>query len=308
MIRWYPPPWRARYGGEITALLEDQYATAGGVPLRQRLGLARGGLAERARAAGLIGSGSGPERVRAGSVLVLCGWALFLVAGAVFGKFADNWWAGTPAVDRLPASASYTTIAVLGVVGCAIVAAAGLVALPSFVRLVQAGRWHTVRHAVRRAVLATATTALLVTGGLAWAHHLSRHARNGGLVAYSIAFVVIGLGAFLTIGCATAAAVAVARRTEMPGRVLRALGVMALGLSAVMVLLFAAFVTWWATQAAYAPAVLLNGIGNGFPFTSSTVPPTLVVAGLMMLLGLALATGGAVRIARSIGGPGRAAA
>jgi hypothetical protein len=100
----------------------------------------------------------------------------------------------------------------------------------------------------------------------------------------------------------------VARRTEMPGRVLRALGVMALGLSAVMVLLFAAFVTWWATQAAYAPAVLLNGIGNGFPFTSSTVPPTLVVAGLMMLLGLALATGGAVRIARSIGGPGRAAA
>src|SRR5258708_10634684 len=165
MMRWNPPAWRARYGGEVTALLQDQYATAGGVPLRERWGLVRGGLAERARAAGLIGSGSGPERVRAGSVLVLCGWALFVVAGAVFGKFADNWWAGTPAVDRWPASASYTTIAVLGVVGCAIVAVAGLVAVPSFVRLVRAGGRTTVRRAVRRAALATATAALLLPGG-----------------------------------------------------------------------------------------------------------------------------------------------
>jgi hypothetical protein len=207
----------------------------------------------------------------------------------------------------LPAGLSYTTIAVLGVVGCAIVAAAGLVALPSFVRLVRTGYWSTVRRAVRRAVLATATAALLLIGGLMWAHHLSQHARNGGLVVYSVAFVVIGLGAFVAVGCATAAAVAVARRTELRGRTLRALGLMALGLSAVMVLLFAAFVTWWATQAAYAPTVLLNGIGNGFPFTSSTVPPTLVVAGLLMLLGLALAIGGAVRIACSIR-PGHAAA
>ena len=304
MIRWYPPQWRERYGAEMTALLEDHDATAGGVPWRHRFGLARAGLAERARGAGLTGSGAGPERVRAGSVWVLCGWALFMVAGAVFAKFADNWWIGTPAVDRLPASASYDTVAVLGVVGCAIVALAGLLVVPSFVRLVRAGQWGTVRRAVWRVLLAAAVSALLLAGGLAWAHHLSRHARNGGSVVYAVAFVGIGLCVFVAVACATSAAVTVARRTELPGGVLRTLGAMALGLSAVMVLLFVAFVTWWATQAAYVPRVLLDGIGNGFPFTSSAVPPTLLFAGVFMLLGLVLAAGGAVRIVLSTR-PGR---
>jgi len=308
LIRWYPREWRARYGGEMTALLEDSYATASGVPARARLGLVRRGLAERVRTAGFISRSPEPAQdLRAGAVLVLCGWPLFLIAGAVFGKFADNWWIGTPAVDRLPASVSINAVAVLGVVGCAVVALAALLSLPSFVRLVQAGRWSTVRRPVRRAGLAFVVAVILLGGGLAWAHHLGPHDRNGGLAVYGAAFIVIGLAAFVAIVLAAAAAVAVARRIDLPERILRGLGVMALVLSVVMALLFAGFVTWWAMQAAYAPTVLLNGTGNGVPFTSGTVPPTLLVAGLLMVLGLGFAVTGSVRVARGLR-PGRPAA
>ena len=126
MIRWYPPEWRERYGPEMTALLEDTYATPGAVPWRARMGLLRFGLAERARAAGLYGSAPGPaEQVRAGSVLVLCGWALFLVTGAIFAKFADNWSVAAPSTARWVASDSYDAVAVLAALGCALVALAG---------------------------------------------------------------------------------------------------------------------------------------------------------------------------------------
>ncbi len=301
LIRWYPSEWRARYGGELTALLEDSYATAGDVPLRARVGLVRRGMAERARSVGFIGSAPEPaQELRAGAVLVLCGWPLFLIAGAVFGKFADNWWIGTPAVERLPASASFNAAAVLGMAGCTVVALAALAALPSFVRLVRAGRWSTVRRPVLRAGVAVVVAAVLLGGGLVWAHHLSPHDRNGGLAVYGAAFIVIGLAAFVALLLAAAAAVAVARRIDVPAGVLRALGVMALLLAVVMTLLFAGFVTWWATEAAFAPTVLLNGVGNGVPFTSRTVPPTLLVAGLLMVLGLALAGRGTGLVARGL--------
>ena len=301
LIRWYPREWRARYGGEMTALLEDSYATASDVPVRVRLGLVGRGLAERARTAGFIGSALEPtQELRDGAILVLCGWPLFLIAGAVFGKFADNWWIGTPAVERLPASASFDAAAVLGVLGCAVVALAALLAVPPFVRLVQAGRWNTVRRPLRRAGLALVLAAVLLGGGLTWAHHLGPHDRNGGMAVYGAAFIVIGLATFVAILSAAAAAAAVARRIDVSARVLRGLGVMALALSAVMTLLFTSIVTWWATEAAHAPAVLSHGIGNGVPFTSGTVPPTLLAAGLLMVLGLASAAAGSVRIARGL--------
>ena len=188
----------------------------------------------------------------------------------------------------------------LGVLGCTVVALAALLAVPSFVRLVQAGRWNAVRRPVRRAGLAFVLAAALLGGGLAWAHHLGPHDRNGGMAVYGAAFVVIGLAASVAVLSAAAAAVAVARRVDVSARVLRGLGVMALLLSVVMALLLAGFVAWWATEAAYAPRVLVNGIGNGLPFTSARVPPTLLVAGLLMVLGLALGVAGSVRIARGL--------
>ena len=56
MLRWYPPAWQARYGDEMTALMEDSYESPRHVPARDRLNLFRSGLAERARAIGIDGS------------------------------------------------------------------------------------------------------------------------------------------------------------------------------------------------------------------------------------------------------------
>ncbi len=300
LLRWYPPEWRARYEAEMTALLEDSYATASAVPWRDRLGLARTGLTERVRATGLVGAASGPaERVRGGSVLVLCGWALFVVAGAIFAKFADRWSATVPSHGRWVASAAYDAVAVLGMVGCVLVAVAALLVVPAFVRLIRAGRWESVRRPLRRAVVAGATAALLILGALSWAHHLSPYDRNGGLSGYSALFVVLGVTSVAAVLSATAAAVNVARRLELSPHVVRICGLLALAVGFVMVLLFAGILVWWCWVAIHAPNVLLNGIGNGFPYTSPTVPPTLVVAGGLMVLGLVVAVGGARRVAHS---------
>ena len=165
MIRWFPPEWRQRYGPEMTALLEDTYATPGAMPWRARMGLLRSGLAERARVAGLYGSAPGPaEQVRAGSVLVLCGWALFLVAGAIFAKFADNWSVAAPNPARWVASDSYDAVAVLAALGCALVALAALLAVPPLARLVRDGRWETVRRPMRRAIVAGGVAVVLFGG------------------------------------------------------------------------------------------------------------------------------------------------
>ena len=147
LLRWYPAQWRDRYGDEMTALLEDTYATAGEVPLRQRVGLAWSGLAER-EAVGRIRrvvAGEPDVRVRDGSLLVLCGWALFVVAVAVFGKVTDNRWsAETPPAGRWVANAGYSVVAVAAGVGCLVVLLAAVRVLPAFVRFLRAGGWRRI--------------------------------------------------------------------------------------------------------------------------------------------------------------------
>lgn len=165
-LRWYPERWRVRYGDELVALLEDTYASAGDVPWRHRATMARHGLAERARAGDFLGEQAGPnERMRAGSRLVLCGWALCLVGFALYGKATDNWSAGTPAADRWVAGTGFGLVAVAALVGCLTVLVAALVAAPGFVRLLRAGRWREVRTAVAAAA-ASASGAVGLLG--AW--------------------------------------------------------------------------------------------------------------------------------------------
>ena len=302
MLRWYPPAWRARYGDELTALMEDMYAASGRVPPRARLGLVRAGLVERAREAGLVGTAVGPAaRVTGGSLLVLCAWGFFVVAGATFGKFTDQWLHGTPTADRALPTAGYGLALVSAVVAAALVVLAAALVVPSFVRLVRSGRWPEVRGPVWRAVVGAVVAASFVGSTLGWARHLSAHDRNGGLPAYSVVFVLVCLTVVVGIALGTAAAVAVARRVELHDRVVRVLGLQALGVTAAMVSMFGGVVTWWAAEATHAPTVLAGGIGDGFIWTSSSAPPTLLAAGLLMVVGLALAVAGSVRVLRGIG-------
>ena len=301
MIRWYPPEWRERYGAEMTALLEDTYATAGAVPWRARMGLVRSGLAERARAAGAPrfsarpgGAGArglDPRSLSAGP----CSWS----PARVFAKFADNWSATAPGATRWVASDGYDAVLVLGAVGCALVGLAALLAvLP--LRAPRPRREMGVGAAARaESDRGGRHRVVLIGGAVAWAHHLSPHDRNGGLAIYGALFVVVCLAAVVAVGCATAAAVSVARRIELPSNVLRVLGLIALALSGVMALLLTGVVAWWSWVAAHAPGVLLNGIGTGLPYTSNVAPPTLVAAGVLLTMGLILALGGSRRVARS---------
>ena len=70
------------------------HAMSGEAPLpwRTRIDLVRAGLRERARGLGFGGQGvPAGERARAGALLVLCAWAIFLVGGAILQRFAENW-------------------------------------------------------------------------------------------------------------------------------------------------------------------------------------------------------------------------
>lgn len=302
VLRWYPSQWRARYGDEMAALLEDTYATAGEVPLRQRVRLAGSGLAERARSAGLAGWSDDPEvRMRGGSLLVLCGWACFIVAGAIFVKTADHWSLSRSAAAHQVAAGGFNVVGVAAVVGCLVVLLAAVLVLPAFARFVRAGGWDQIRRPVVVAAISVAASSALFVITVAWAHSLSAQDRNGGLPIYGWFFVFVSLAFFFAVGSATVAAVSVARHLDLSRRTLRVLGGMAVGLVGVMGLALVSLVAWWASEAVHAPAFLAHTIGNGMPFASSVVPPTLLMSGVLMLAGLALGLAGLVRIVGSLG-------
>jgi hypothetical protein len=309
LLRWYPTQWRVRYGGELTALLEDTYATVNDVPRRHKLDLARSGLAERARAAGIVGrSHDAALRLRGGAVLVLCGWAFYIVAGAMFANVADRWSIESSHVGRWVATGGFNVVALAYGVGCLVVLSAALLVLPSFVRFLRAGGWSEVRRPVSVAAVSVITSAVLFGLLVAGAHGMSAHGRNGGDLFYSALFVIVALTCFVAVGCATAAAASVARKVELSRHMLRTLGVMAIGLVSAMGLAFVSLVTWWASEATHSPGFLAQVIGNGVPFNSSVAPPTLLVSGVLMTMGLALGLAGLIRIVGSFGPADRAPA
>jgi len=100
----------------------------------------------------------------------------------------------------------------------------------------------------------------------------------------------------------------VARRLDLSRPLVLTLGVMAVGLVGLMALAWVSLVIWWATEATHSIGFLSQSIGNGAPYSSSVVPPTLLAAGLLMTIGLGLGLFGLVRIVGSLGDGGRAVA
>ena len=309
-LRAYPRSWRARYGEELEELIS---AMSGGapVPWRTRIDLVRAGLRERARGLGFGGQGvPAGQRARAGALLVLCAWAIFLVGGAILQRFAENWKELTPAGSADAASAAIVAIKVLAPVAAVIVLAGIVCALPGVLALVRVRGWQEIRRPILRAVLLTLAAILAVAAIAAWAHTLDPAQRNGDDTAYGVAFVAMALVCCACLAAWTVAAVAIAQRLELGSLRLRVQARLAGAAGAAMLAITAAVGVWWAVLAEKAPWAL-HGQGppaigpggletsealalHGHSLTSSPVTPPLLLAGALMAFATALAGFGAI--------------
>jgi len=298
LLRWYPAPWRARYGDELAALVEDELA--GGRPgLRLRLSLAHGGLLERARGAAVVGdSRPADERVRAGALLVLVAWAAADLAGGAFAKTSEHFGASGTSAALGPARTAHAVVVACGIAGGLVLLTGALVALGAVPGFTRVGGWRAVRGPLVRAAVMTALTAGAVVPLSVWAHHLGVAQRNGADLAYGLAFLAWAAMVAATVGLWAAAVVSVARRLELGPRALAVEAVLALVGAAALAVLTAAVGTWWVAMASAAPWYL----GAGRPGTHpAPVSPQLVAIVVVLVVATVTAAFGASRIIRSRG-------
>jgi hypothetical protein len=294
MLRWYPSAWRERYGDELVALMEDQDQPP---TLKVKLSLVQAGLRERLHESGLVGVQlPADERARTGSLLVLCAWTAFVLAGASFSKASEHFAQSLPASSGAVPRAAFDIVAALGLIGVTLVALGAVAALPAFVLFLRAGGWSTLRgYAVRASILSAVTVAGVIPLSV-WAHHLNELQRNGGDGLYSGSFVAWALLVAGTLAQWTVAAVVAARRIGFTRRVLRLEAKLAVAVAGTMVVITAATALWWGAMAKDAPW-FLQGAAMGT--TSSPFTTQLEMTMALMLIAVLVAAYGVVRVARS---------
>jgi hypothetical protein len=295
-LRWYPARWRARYGDEFAALLDDEYG--GHLPITARWALVVGGLRERGRQSGLTGDSAAPaDALNAGVLMVLAAWTAFAGAGASFAKFSEHFdqaLAHQAGAHHVPDVAFSVLQAVAAVVGGTVVV--GLVlALPALVRYLRAEGWAHLRRPVRRASAATALTATVTVPVLVWAHALTPPQRSGFHWYGALFLAWAGLIA-VTAVLWLVVAVAAGRRLQLSPATLRAEATLAAVVAVGMAAMVGATVVWWAAMANAAPAFLQASPG-GAPGSSWDL--WLVATVAVMVVALGVASCGLVRGARA---------
>jgi hypothetical protein len=300
LLRWYPAAWRARYGDELVALMQDELADARPT-WRFRFAIVAAGLRERLHHSGLVGDTQPPPvRRRAWSLVVLGAWAPFVVAGASFQRLSEHYDAALPASARALPTGAFDAIVIAAAIGAGLVLVGALAVLPAFVRLLAGGGWSVVRRPARRAAILSVVVAAGFVGLLAWAHALSNAARNGADAPYSAAFVSWGLLAAGALVLWTAAVVTVTRRLDLAPGVLAFEAGLAAGLAGVMVVITGATAVWWAAIAAHAPWFLH---GTSTRASSSAFDPALALTMAVMLVAAVAAVWAVARVARAGAAP-----
>jgi hypothetical protein len=301
LLAWYPPAWRERYGDEFGALMEDTLGDGPPTP-RFRLSVAWAGLRERGHESGVIGSTiPATARTRSGSLLVLCAWAVFVVAGSSFAKLAEGFRKTVPAGTRALSSDAYRTVIVVGVIGSLLVLSGIVIALPTFLRFLRVGGWHSIRGHVLRAVAATIVAIMAMVALVAVARTLTPAQRGGELLYhpvvwyYLVEFTVTVLLLAVMLALWTVAAVATVRRLDFPRYVLSAEAVLAIAVTAAMLLMTAATAVWWGVIASSAPW-FLQGVRAGS--AASALNPQIIGTMVLMLLAIIVAGYGVSRVAR----------
>jgi hypothetical protein len=296
LLRWYPVDWRARYGDELVTLMEDTYGPDANPPVRARLGVVRAGMAEHVHE---LAGGHEPapgDRSRAGALLVLCGWAFFVVAGAAYAKLAEHWDVATPRVARWLPAGSYDTVQWGAGIGALAVAAGVAAVLPSLVRLLRSGGWVQIRRPVLRAVITSSVTAAVTVGLVLWAHRSGTGDGNGASPLGHAIGIAWAVSVLATIAVITMSARAVVRRLALPSAVLRMLGYLAIILTLAMAAILVGMLVWWAALAGDSSRFLTGG-ESGLFSTPATL--TMTLSGILMAVGLGVACWGSSLIVGS---------
>jgi hypothetical protein len=278
LLSLYPAGWRARYGEELQTLIVE--ASGGRVTWRVRFDVGRAAGRERLRSSGLVGDGPPRARMRAGSLLVLCAWALFVVAGISVQKRSEHWQASFPVGSRTLPSAAFDALIVGAAIGGALVFIGVAAALPTVLSFLRSGDWGRVSRPVLLAGALTVAAVLAAVPIVVWAHGLTAAQRNGRDVAYGVG---AGLWALLLVACLTAwtaAAVAVARRLDLSPALLRLETFLATAVTVSMAAMTAATVVWLAALDQAAASYL--------------------VAAAVMLVATAVATAGSLAAVRGL--------
>jgi cytochrome bd-type quinol oxidase subunit 2 len=219
-----------------------------------------------------------------------------MVAGAIFAKFTEHWGIATPRAHRTLPRISDVAVQWAGGVGMVLVLLAGVIVLPALFGFVRRDGWSRVRRPIVRGVTVMFTALLLTSAVAVWARFLNSHERNGGSVAYEVVVLLCALVLVVAIITATSTAITVTRQIDLSRRTLKVLSSTALAVTVLMAIVTAGTVAWWASEATYAPAFLRHSIGSGLFLTSNSLPPALIAAGLLMILGLVTAIAGARRV------------
>jgi hypothetical protein len=296
MLRWYPARWRARYGDELIAMIEeDLEGTRPSLPYRWAL--ARSGMGERLREVGLTGDSVPPgDRIRGGALAVLCAFAVFVLPGVAFAKISEHWDQSIHRGSRHLPAVSFNLIGALAVACGLVVIVAAVALLPNFVQFLRTGGWPAIRPRVRWAALVTSATAVVGAGLVVWAHQLTDHQRNAGFGWYQFLFAVVAILFAATIVSWAAAAVSATRRLTIGLAKLKMIGVLAVAVAACMPVMTAAAAAWWGTMATTAPWFLA-----GTPVGSSPSPLAANLLSVLIVMTIASAAGifGLLRVLRS---------
>lgn len=290
LLRVYPPAWRERYGPELLAVLEAE-SGSGRIALRSAVDVIGAGLSQRLRSSGLLGDELPPRlRVRAGLLLVLCSWSVFVVAGIGLQKTAEHWQAVTPAGKQSLPAAAFGGVVVAAAIGSAAVLLAILLTTGPLLRYLRSGGWNRLRRPVLFALLCTGLTAATLIGVVVWAHRLTDTQRNGGNPLYGAAFLLLAACAVCSIAAWTGAAVIAAKQLILGWITLRLETFLAAAVTLTMVTMTGATAIWWAAVATASPT-----------FFGSGVPWNMLAVVLTMLVASSAATGGLVRSVRGGG-------
>jgi len=245
LLRAYPPSWRERYGDELLSLIEAD-SRGGKISLRVMLDVIGAGLVQRLRRSGLAGDEVPPERrARAGVLLVLSSWALFVVAGLGYAKTAEHWQTITPQADQGVPATAYDGVLLAAELGTLAVLLGIVLTARPLVAFLRAGGWKQIHRSVLRALSSTGFTVVVLLGVVTWAHHLTEGQRNGGDPLYGAAFVALVLCGVASIGLWTRAAVVTAGKLALTRATLRRETRLATATAVTMAAMTVSATIWW---------------------------------------------------------------